>query len=83
MELLPGALPDLLRQIRPYSLPMSSMRKLALQLLTSLSFLSSQGVIHADIRPENVGPTPRASLARGVHAVFIPSEWHLTELPTD
>ena len=64
LELLPGALPDLLRQIRPYSLPMSSMRKLALQLLTSLSFLSSQGVIHADIRPENVGQLVLLCLAR-------------------
>jgi serine/threonine protein kinase len=59
MELLPGSLPDLLRQIRPFTLPMSCMRKLAIQLLTSLSFLSSQGVIHADIRPENVSlPLP-------------------------
>ena len=71
MELLPGALPDVLRQIRPYSLPMSSMRKLALQLLTSLSFLSSQGVIHADIRPENVGPLPCSSLASAAYALFI------------
>jgi serine/threonine protein kinase len=54
MELLPGSLPDLTRQIRPFSLPTSCMRKLAMQLLVSLSFLSSQGVIHADIRPENV-----------------------------
>ena len=63
MELLPGSLPDLLRQIRPFSLPMTCMRKLAFQLLVSLSFLSSQGVIHADIRPENV-TTPARLLAR-------------------
>jgi hypothetical protein len=54
MELLPGSLPDLVRQIRPFSLSMTSMRKLAMQLLVSLSFLSSQGIIHADIRAENV-----------------------------
>lgn len=57
MELLPGSLPDLMRQIRPFSLPMACMRKLSMQLLISLSFLSSQGIIHADIRPENVSPS--------------------------
>ena len=65
MELLPGSLPDLVRQIRPFSLPMSSMRKLTMQLLVSLNFLSSQGIIHADIRPENVLLRDSAGASRG------------------
>jgi hypothetical protein len=65
MELMPGALPDVLRHVRPYSMPMPCMRKLALQLLLSLSFLSSHGVVHADIRPENVLLRAHADLSGG------------------
>ena len=54
MELLAQPLPHYLRSVRPFSLPMAVMRKLAMQLTVALSFLSVNGVIHADIRPENV-----------------------------
>lgn len=54
MELLSQPLPHFLRSVRPFSLPMSVMQKLSMQLTVALTFLSAKGVIHADIRPENV-----------------------------
>jgi serine/threonine protein kinase len=54
MELLPTSLKDMTDCLRTYSIPVSQLRKLAWQLCIALAFLSSKGVIHADIRPDNV-----------------------------
>jgi serine/threonine protein kinase len=54
MELLPISLKDLTDCSRTYSIPVPQLRKLAWQLCIALAFLSSKGVIHADIRPDNV-----------------------------
>jgi serine/threonine protein kinase len=54
MELLAQPLPHFLRSVRPFSLPMCVMQKLSVQLVIALAFLQANGVIHADIRPENV-----------------------------
>lgn len=49
LELLHGTLLDLVKTVRPCTLPMEHMRKLTFQLLVALSFLASEGVIHADV----------------------------------
>jgi serine/threonine protein kinase len=54
MELLPMSLKDITDCLRTYSIPVPQLRKLAWQLCIALAFLSSKGVIHADIRPDNV-----------------------------
>jgi serine/threonine protein kinase len=54
MELLPTSLKDITDGLRKFLIPVQQLRKLAWQLCIALAFLSSKGVIHADVRPENV-----------------------------
>jgi serine/threonine protein kinase len=54
MELFPASLKDLMHCVRPSSIPASKIRKLSYQICTALYFLRTKGVIHADIRPENI-----------------------------
>eukprot|EP00960_Hanusia_phi_P037737 753088-Hanusia_phi.AAC.14 len=54
LEKMHGSLHEVIEQIGPFALSMECLQKLSFQLLTSLSFLASNGIVHADIRPENV-----------------------------
>ncbi|EKX49963.1 hypothetical protein GUITHDRAFT_59874, partial [Guillardia theta CCMP2712] len=54
MEKMHGSLHEVVEQMGPFALSLECLQKLSFQLLTSLSFLASNGVVHADIRPENV-----------------------------
>ena len=70
MELLPASLMDLMQSSQPFLLSPSKIRKLAWQMCTALYFLRTKGIIHADIRPENI-------LIQSVSKGLMKSKWKI------
>lgn len=67
LELLGVSLLQHMSSFPKNRLPLAQVRKVAVQLLTSLAFVKQCGIIHADLKPENVlltERTPRTGLSK-------------------
>ncbi|GAB4818605.1 hypothetical protein N2152v2_005651 [Parachlorella kessleri] len=68
---------------QPQQAALQALRKLAYQLLVSLCFLHQQGVVHADLKPDNILFTsPHGSPGMGVRLVDFGGSFSLTETDT-
>jgi dual specificity tyrosine-phosphorylation-regulated kinase 2/3/4 len=62
-EMLGGSLYERLKQNNFKPEPMAAVRPIARQLLSALAFSHSRGIVHCDLKPENVLTLPRGAVA--------------------
>lgn len=53
-ELLGENLLMYIQRYQPYTMPITTLKKLAVQLITGLAFMRDHSIIHADLKPENI-----------------------------
>ncbi|KAG2377952.1 hypothetical protein C9374_008574 [Naegleria lovaniensis] len=53
-ELLGENLLMYIQRFQSYTMPMTTLKKLAVQLMTGLAFMRDHNIIHADLKPENI-----------------------------
>jgi serine/threonine protein kinase len=64
LELLGPALLSYMKTLPKGRVPVEQLRKIALQLVIALGYVSNAGIIHGDIKPENVLITPKGKAVK-------------------